>query len=97
MFLQALSAWVDANREDLDSRGVEVTLSKRWDTEKSAQWLRMAFGVMEAEIGVWESGECETAIGFADGSREPVQAHHDLLASTELASVLDDLAAKLVT
>jgi hypothetical protein len=95
MFLEALQAWTAERRTDLEAGGVEVILSAVGDTPKPSQWLTLRSPGLEAEMGLWASGECETAIGPvpADPSDPPKLTHYDLASASELVDILNGLAA----
>jgi hypothetical protein len=79
MFLGALERWTAEHRSELEARGVEVRLSERNATDKPAQRLTLSTQDREAELIVWVSGECETAIGRPDSSVTPEQIHYALV------------------
>jgi hypothetical protein len=99
MFLEALQAWTTEHREHLEASGVEVVLADATATPKPARWLTLRRPGLEAELGLWASGECETIVGRLDGeaSGQPEQTHHDLTSASELLRVLDSLAARVVS
>jgi hypothetical protein len=61
--LEALQAWTAERKAGLNASGIEVALTEPSTTPKPAQWLTLRTPTAEAEIGLWISGECETAIG----------------------------------
>jgi len=98
MFLEALQAWTAERRTGLVASGVEVVLGDVGATPKPSQWLTLRRPGLEAEMGLWMSGECETAIGRVppDPSDPPELNHYDLASVSELVEILDKLAASVV-
>ena len=56
-----LAGWYEAHRVELEQRGIDARLERSPNDgrPKASTWLTMRRGPAEAEIIVWESGECE--------------------------------------
>jgi hypothetical protein len=88
MFLDGLQSWVAQNRPALEAVGVTVSLSDPTPWEKSGQGVLLSRPDREGQVLVWDSGECEVALG--DVARpDPDQRHHDLTSNEELWEILD--------
>ena len=88
MFLGALQAWTNENRQALEAAGTTVKLSDPTPWDKPSQGVMLSAQGREGEVWVWASGECDVRIGeVASGDVE--QTHHDLTSEQELLEVLD--------
>jgi hypothetical protein len=96
VFLEALQAWTNDNRQALEAAGTTVKLSDPTQWDKPSQGLILSTPLREGEVRVWMSGECEVIIGDV-ASGDPQQTHHELTSDQELLDVLHSFRVRFLT
>ena len=59
--VEELVAWYERHRVALDERQIAAVLARSPDDgrDKASAWIRFDRGALEAEVIVWDTGECE--------------------------------------
>jgi hypothetical protein len=89
--LEQMAGWIEERRSDLESRGLETSLSiSPQDRDNRSSWVDLDSAARMVRLTVWDSGEGVLSVGSVTSGESILDKQFERLDSAGLEAALEE-------